>query len=156
MTERGARAPGVRRFVDTIRTMTLACADADGPWAADVCFARVGAGFCFLSSPDSRHARAYAADPRAAATIHGDFARWEEIRGVQIAGRVGEVTGAGAKARAMAAYFRKFPFARGLVEGAAAVLAGRFRLYRLDPEKILLVDNQSGFGARPVTGWTGC
>jgi uncharacterized protein YhbP (UPF0306 family) len=147
------RARDVRRFVDSIRTLTLACADGDGPWAADVCFARVGADLCFLSSPESRHARALAADPRAAATIHGEFTRWEEIRGVQIAGRVVEVEGAIEKARAMTAYFRKFPFARGLVTGAAALLAGRFRLYRLEPEEVLLVDNREGFGARPVRDW---
>ncbi len=138
----------VRRFLDEHETLTLCCADADGPWAADVYYVRTGSSLCFFSSPDSRHSRALAADPRAAGTVHGRAAEVREIRGVQAEGRVEAVEAPAEAARVAAAYIARFPFAAPLLAGAAAVLRGKVRLYRFVPGRLYFVDNGERFGTR--------
>jgi uncharacterized protein YhbP (UPF0306 family) len=134
-------------FLDAHNTLTLACVDDDGPWAADVYYARVGRDLCFFSSPESRHALAFAGGSPAAGTVHGEYEGWTDIKGVQLSGRVEELLGVTEKARALAGYLLKFPFARELlVEGRD--LAEKVRFYRLRPERVLFVDNERGFGAR--------
>jgi len=136
----------VRRFLDGHETLSLACADAHGPWAADVYYVRVDGALYFYSSPRSRHSRAFGADPRAAGTVHGRYEGVRDIRGIQAAGRVEEVASVAETAKAAAAYLRRFPFAGPLLRGAAALLAGKVRLYRFAPERLLFIDNDEGFG----------
>jgi hypothetical protein len=138
----------VRRFLDEHETLTLCCVDADGPWAADVYYVRVGSSLCFFSSPDSRHSRAFAADPRAAGTVHGRAEAVRDIRGVQADGRVESVEPPVEAARVAATYLARFPFAGPLLAGAAAALRGKVRLYRFVPGRLWFVDNGERFGTR--------
>ena len=142
----------VRRLLDDLTTMTLAVADGEGPWAADVYFVRDGPDLFFFSSPRSRHAGALAADPRAAATVHAEATGWRDIRGVQLSGSVAEVAPGPERDRAVDLYLRKFPFARDLLLGAARLL-DRVRFYRLSPDRVLLTDNSRGLGERTPVDW---
>ncbi|MHC4471644.1 MAG: pyridoxamine 5'-phosphate oxidase family protein [Planctomycetota bacterium] len=137
----------VRRFLDAHSTLTVACVDEEGPWAADVYFVRVGKDLCFFSSPDSRHARAYAEGSPAAGTVHGVYEGWTDIQGVQLSGRVEEIRGPAERARALAAHLVKFPFSRELLAEGRELIE-RVRFYRLRPERVFFVDNAKGFGAR--------
>jgi uncharacterized protein YhbP (UPF0306 family) len=133
----------VRSFLDGQTTMTLAVADGDGPWAADVYYVLRDRAFCFFSSPESRHAIALERAPRAAATVHGAASGWRDIRGVQMSGTVEAFTG-GSAGPARQAYVEKFPFAGRLLD----MMRGKVRFYRFVPERILWIDNSSGLGKR--------
>ena len=143
-----------RRICDEVAVMTLAtCADA-APWATDVYFAPDGFDLVFLSSPRARHSRNLASNPACAATIHPLVTSWREIRGLQIEGEVHPPTGAVAKARTLAAYLSKFPFARDLIAHPAET-AGAFAnatLLVLRPSRLRYLDNALGIGTR----WSLC
>jgi len=143
----------VRAFLDAHHTVTLACADREGPWAAAVYYVRSGRDLFFFSSPKSRHSRAFEHDAQAAGEVHAEAAEWQDIRGVQLSGRVEEVSGAAEKAKLVSAYLTKFPFARDLLSAGRDALSGRVRFYRLTPEKLFFVDNSKGIGERAEVDW---
>ena len=100
----------VTRYMDSYAAMTLACSLDDKPWAAAVYYARQGLDLIFFSSPTSRHATIFSQNPQAAATIHGDYREWREIKGLQMEGHIESVTTAPAKARAISIYLKRHPF----------------------------------------------
>lgn len=152
MTE-PAPAEVVRGFLDAHATLTLACTDAEGPWAADVYFVRSGTSLYFFSSPASRHSRAFAESPHAAGTVHGVYEGWEEIRGVQMSGAVTPAPGVAERIRITALYLAKFPFARGFFGTPGKSPEGKISLYEFTPIRVLWVDNSRGFGHRNPVSW---
>jgi uncharacterized protein YhbP (UPF0306 family) len=140
------------RVLDYLRAhhvMTLATHGAGGPWAAAVFYVNDGFTLYFLSGPKSRHALNLAGHPRVAATVQTDYADWPEIKGVQLEGVAGEITGAEEK-RARALYGGKFPVVGKLAKAPAAIVAAlaKVRWYRVVPERLHFVDNSVGFGHR--------
>ena len=129
--------------------MTLATIGADGPWAAAVFFAHEGAALYFLSSPSTRHCRNLAHDARCAATIQHDVADWAEVRGVQIEGRATRLAGDEARL-AHRLYGARFPLVADPARAPAAIALAFARIawYRLDIERLHLIDNRLGFGHR--------
>ena len=121
--------------------MTLATRSV---WAAAVFYASEGFDLYFLSSPDSRHARDLAADPRVAAAIHEDYRDWRAIQGLQLSGTAQRLEGAERDA-ALGLYAAKFPFLNDPVLAAAL---GKAACYRLRPAQVCFVDNSAGFGTR--------
>jgi len=144
----------VRQFMDCFTTMTLACSREGKPWAAAVYYARQGFDLIFFSSPRSIHSTVFSENPEAAAEIHGDYQRWQEIKGLQMEGRVERITAIPDLARAVALYLRRFPFVRDLLSDPgsfsyqAASQMARVALYRFRPHRILYLDNEGGFGNR--------
>lgn len=126
--------------------LTLACHDAEGPWAAPVFYALDGEELVFVSSPRTRHSLALAASPRCAGAVHAPATDWQAIAGVQLAGHVREL-GDDEAAAARALYERRFPFVAGGDATLAAALQ-RSRWYRLRLDSAVLVDNRRGLGAR--------
>lgn len=123
--------------------MTLA---TQSVWAAAVFYASEGFDLYFVSSPNSRHARDLAQDPRVAAAIHEDYRDWRAIQGIQLSGTVERLEGA-ARDAALAVYKAKFPFLRR--PGATLLAAlGKAACYRLSPNEAYFVDNTAGFGRR--------
>lgn len=141
-----------RGLLCEVTTMTLATCAGDVPWASDVYFAPDGYDLVFFSSPDSRHGRNLAAHPACAATVHPQAATWREIRGLQMEGEVHLADTLAAKARALATYLGKFPFARELMAhpGEAARKMAKVSAHVFCPWRILYLDNALGFGARYV------
>jgi uncharacterized protein YhbP (UPF0306 family) len=141
-------------FMDSFTTMNLACSHGETPWGAAVYYAREGFDLIFFSSPTSRHSTAFSENPRAAATIHGDYKGWKEIKGLQMEGTVERVTGVRALARALKTYMKRYPFAREFLSDPAGLSPSLARkvanvaLYRFRPTTILYVDNEQGFGTR--------
>lgn len=129
--------------------MTLATVGIDGPWAAAVFYANEGASLYFLSAPATRHSRNLAHDARCAATIQDDVAEWAQIRGVQLEGRVHRLEGDAARL-AHELYGRKFPLVANLARLPAAIALALTKIawYRLDAERLHLIDNSRGFGHR--------
>ena len=140
----------VRCLLAETTTLTLATACDGAPWATTVYFAPDGFDLVFLSSPDSRHCRNLAGNPACAAAVSPETASWRDIRGLQMEGRAAPVAGIAAKARAMAAYFVKFPFVKDLLAspGEAARRMGQVSVHVFRPATIRLIDNGPGFGTR--------
>jgi uncharacterized protein YhbP (UPF0306 family) len=144
----------VSRYMDSVTTMTIACSGEDRPWAADVFYARQGLDLIFFSSPTSRHCTAFSGNPAAAATIHGDYRGWKEIKGLQMEGQVERIAGATAKARGLAIYLKRYPFVKeffsehGAISSQVAKKVAGVSLYSFRPFYILYTDNETGFGTR--------
>jgi len=147
--------PLKQQILDYLRfhnTMTLATSAGDVPWAATVFYASDEFELYFFSSPDSRHAQNFAANPRVAVTIQEDYKDWRAIKGIQLEGRVVLVDGVLEKAKAMAIYARKYadviklftdPGSGGFYKAFLKV-----KFYRVEPEKLFFIDNEQGFGKR--------
>jgi 4-hydroxy-3-polyprenylbenzoate decarboxylase len=134
----------------SLPAMTLATTGSGGmPFAAAVYFAAgVDHTLYFFSDPGSQHSQNLAAEARAAVTIHPLVDSWQEIRGLQLRGRVREVPLGEEWDAAWALYQRKFPFAADLKEVMA-----KNALYAFQPDWMRLTDNRRGFGYH--TEWTG-
>jgi uncharacterized protein YhbP (UPF0306 family) len=143
----------VRRYLRGHHVLTLATQGPEGVWAAAVFYAGDETGLYFLSSPASRHARNLAANPRVAATIQEDYADWPEIKGVQLEGAVGELSGP-EEAEARRLYGEKYPVVGNLAKAPAAIVKAlaKVRWYRLVPERLYFIDNATGFGRREEVG----
>jgi uncharacterized protein YhbP (UPF0306 family) len=147
------RLPGeVRAFLDAHTTLTLATVNDDGTsYACDLFYVRVGNAFYFLSDPKTRHVQNLRRAPRVTATIHGETRGWQEIRGVQIAGIAQRVANRAERARAFAAYVRRYAFVRTLIPrvtmlGRAHKIFGVVELYKIVPRWVRWIDNTQGFG----------
>ncbi|MCU0804982.1 MAG: pyridoxamine 5'-phosphate oxidase family protein [Burkholderiales bacterium] len=119
-----ALAERVAAFLAQHHVMTLATCDEDGPWAAAVFFAFEGLELYFLSSPQSRHARAIERDPRVAVTIQRDYRDWPEITGIQAEGRAAPVEG-DERARVRRVYGERFPISSRRSRGCIGTASPR-------------------------------
>ena len=133
--------------------LTLTVADEGGaPWAAPVFYAADGFDIFFVSDPGSRHGRALARSPAAAAAVHAPDPDWQRMRGLQMEGEASVIADGDLADRATRRYVERFPFTdiffrRAEVLGpeiAERVSAVRFHLLR--PARIVLVDNSVAFG----------
>lgn len=148
----GLRAPEPRPAVETgwppaellaLPAMTLATSGPGGePHAAPVYFAADAyPRLYFFSDPASQHGADLAVHPQAAAALHPLVAGWQEIRGLQLRGRVRRVEPGPEWEQAWALYQAKFPFVNQLKDELA-----RTALYAFEPDWIRRVDNRQGFG----------
>jgi len=132
-----------------VAAMTLSTLDPQsGPCAAPVYFVALERAesnlswrLYYFSEAASQHAQNLARDGRAAAAIYPECRGGQDIRGLQLRGRVQAVTKEGEWDQAWRAYCAKFPFVAQLKPVVA-----RNELYALTPDWIRLVDNRRGFG----------
>ena len=139
----------VQSYLREHNVMTLASHGAEGAWAAAVFYANDGFAFYFLSSPSSRHACNLAANPRASAAVHEDFADWKKIKGVQMEGSTSMLAGK-EEEKARRLYGAKFPIVGKLEQAPASIVKAlaKVRWYKLVPERVYFIDNAAGFGHR--------
>jgi hypothetical protein len=139
-------------FLDAHTVMSLATAGADGGHATSLMYARDGLTLFWVSDPESRHSREIEASPRVAATIAPDYDDFKEIRGLQIHGRAGRLNGVAARAKGVARLAARYPFLKQFLTGPAELVRqmSKAAIYRLDPERIALIDNSKGFGHRDI------
>lgn len=149
-------------FLQAHNTMTVATVGPAGePQAAAVFYAADrNLNLYFLSSPNSRHSQNLLREPRVAATIQADGQQWQEIQGLQIEGSACPVEGSRQIIHAWRVYAGRFPFLKGLVDGAVnripQVLRGpvaNSRFYVLEPNWIRLIDNRQAFGYKIEWRW---
>ena len=128
---------------------TLATSGSDGPWAAAVFYVSEAYTLYFLSSPGSRHCRNLKEDPRVAVTIQDDCSDWQKIKGIQLEGRVSELSGE-EEALARRLYADKYPLIGQLARAPAAIVKAlaKVRWYRLEPTRLYFIDNSVAFGQR--------
>lgn len=141
-------ADRIAAFLDAHHVMSLATAGPQGPHAANVFYARDDFVLVWVSDPNSRHSLELASDSRVAATVAPDYFDFGDIRGVQISGRARVIAAASESAKARVLLEARYPFLRQLAAGPPALQEayGRVQFYRLEPERMVLIDNSRGFG----------
>lgn len=139
-------------FLDAHTVMSLATAGAEGGHASSLMYARDGFALYWVSDPDCRHSRELEANPQVAATIAPDYDDFQKIRGLQIHGPACRLRGPAARANAIAKLAMRYSFLKQFLSGPAE-LVRQMRdavAYRLEPQRITLIDNSKGFGHRDV------
>jgi uncharacterized protein YhbP (UPF0306 family) len=154
MTDQQALDTLALSLVNEQSTMALATARGDHAWTAPVYFVFHNSAFYFFSSPESRHINEATDSGQASAAIYPSVRSWQEIKGIQMSGRI-QSAGLGLTSlQAIRAYIAKFPFTKEFFEPGQDLnlenFAKRFRvsLYRFDPDQIFYMDNQIKFGYR--------
>ncbi len=146
------------KLIRTCRSMVLATSHENVPWAAPVYFVYNEPGFYFFSSPSARHI-VQSMDNEVSVAIFSDSARWEQIQGLQMLGRVEIVKNKAKLIKIGARFVLKFPFAEPfLASGRRKAdsnsgnlppeIGDRVRLYGFYPTQIFYVNNRFGFGKR--------
>ena len=143
-------AARVMAFLDAHHVMSLATVGGDGPHAANLFYARDGYALIWVSDPTSRHSRHIDERAAVAATIARDCCDFPDVQGLQVRGRAWRIAHPQEEARARAGLEARYPFLHRLSEGKLRSAYERARLYRLEPECIVLIENQSDFGSKEV------
>ncbi len=135
------------------RTLVLATSMNGSPWIAPVYYVYSSPGFYFFSSARARHVSQAQINASAAAAIFSDSAHWEQIQGVQMSGKLAQVTRKIEIIRITGRFLVKFPFARPFLEksdpGSIGLnLNDRIGLYAFFPDRIYYTNNRHGFGRR--------
>jgi uncharacterized protein YhbP (UPF0306 family) len=135
-------------FLDANHVMSLATHGSDGPHAASVFYVRDGFALIWVSDPASRHSLEIAADSRVAATVAPECFDFGDIRGVQISGNAFAIADAAEASKARRLLEARYPALGALARAQPAVREAyaRAAFYRLQPERLVLIDNSRGFG----------
>jgi uncharacterized protein YhbP (UPF0306 family) len=138
----------IRFFLGEHHVMSLATCGAAGAHATNLFYACEGLALVWVSEPDTQHSRDIDVDPRVAATVAPDYSDFATIRGVQIAGAARRILAADERMRHLAQLEVRYPFLRRLAAGPLKLRESYARtvVYRLQPARIVLIDNTKGFG----------
>jgi hypothetical protein len=145
-------AQRVGSFLAAHHVMSLASLGADGPHATNLFYACDGLALLWVSDADTQHSREIDADPRVAATVAPNYADFAAIRGLQIAGSARRIVAEDERAKGLALMEARYPFLKRLADGPAKLrdAYARTAVYRLDPSRMVLIDNGKGFGHKEI------
>jgi uncharacterized protein YhbP (UPF0306 family) len=140
----------IREFLDAHHVMSLATLGPDGPHAASLFYACDTLAPIWVSDPSSRHSEHIAAHPEVAATIAPDFHDFPMIRGLQLRGRAHLIRDEDEQSRARDLMQARFAFLRTASAPGSPLREAceRARFYRLEPRRIVLIDNARSFGSK--------
>lgn len=138
----------IQSFLVAHHVMSLATYGAGGAHATNLFYACDGLALIWVSEPDTQHSLEIEVDPRVAATVAPDYSDFAAIRGVQIAGVARRILAADERMRHLAQLEARYPFLRQLASGPLKLREAfaRTAVYRLQPARIVLIDNTKGFG----------
>ena len=140
-------AARVAAFLDAHHVASLATCGAHGPHAANVFYVREQFALLWVSDPRSRHSVELEAEPRIAATVAPDCFDMDDVRGVQISGNAHVITSESRRVRARLLLEARYPCVKRLLSsGSSHDLFAKMQFYRLEPERMTLIDNSRGFG----------
>lgn len=148
----GETSARISAFLDAHHVMSLATCGPQGPHAANVFYVRDGFVLLWVSDPNSRHSVELKANHRVAATIAPDYRDFDDVCGVQICGDADCVAGASERRRARKLLKARYPFLKRLSDGPPAMKDAyeSAEVYRLDPLRMVIIDNQRGFGHKDM------
>jgi uncharacterized protein YhbP (UPF0306 family) len=141
-------------LINAQSTMALATAKNSHAWAAPVYFVFHKSAFYFFSSPESRHIAEAMDSEQASAAIYPVADTWQDIKGIQMSGRIRSAGKGLGALQALHAYTVKFPFTKTFFKPGQALnlenFAKQFRVgfYRFTPDLVYYLDNQIEFGFR--------
>jgi uncharacterized protein YhbP (UPF0306 family) len=129
--------PDIGQLLNSQSTLALATCDADGtPRIAPLFYITdEKLRLYWFSAARSAHSRNLKRDPRAAVTVHSGTDRWQEIRGVQMRGRVHVVTDRELRRTIAESYAKRFRLGK-LFQAAMT----RSRLYCFEASWIRPID----------------
>jgi uncharacterized protein YhbP (UPF0306 family) len=135
-------------FLAAHHVMSLATAGSSGPHATNLFYACDGLALVWVSDPETKHSREIEADSRVAATVAPDYTDFAVIRGVQIAGAARRIVAADERGRLLALLEARYAFLGQLAAGPLKLRQAyaQTAVYRLQPTRIVLIDNTKGFG----------
>jgi len=135
-------------FLAAHHVMSLATIGSSGPHATSLLYACDGLVLVWVSEPDTQHSREIEADPRVAATVAPDYSDFAAIRGVQITGAARRIVTADERLLHLAQLEARYSFLGQLAAGPLKLRQAyaRTAVYRLEPVRIVLIDNTKGFG----------
>ena len=139
----------IEALLGTQHVMSLATTGQDAAvHAASLFYALEGLSLVWTSDPATRHSLHLESQCQVAATIAPDCADFLAVRGLQISGVARRLRDAAEIERASGKMRQRFPFLEQLATGPAALREAwaRAGFYRLDPQRITLIDNSRGFG----------
>ena len=144
----GETSTRIAAFLDAHHVMSLATCGPQGPHAANLFYARDGFVLLWISDPNSRHSVELKANSRVTATIAPDYHDFGEVCGMQIYGDADCIAGASEVQRARTLLKARYPFLKRLSDGPPAMKDAyeSAELYRLDPHRMVIIDNRLGFG----------
>ena len=103
-------------MLEQYNTISLATAQAGQPWAAAVFYASdAELNLYFVSDSRTRHGRDMQANDYVAGAINPDCGTWDDVKGLQLEGRVRVLTGA-ARLKGLGHYLAKFHDVKALFE----------------------------------------
>ena len=139
-------------FLDAHHVFSLATAGLQGPHATNLLYARDGLALLWVSDPSSRHSIELEGNEQVAATIAADYAEYSQIQGLQICGRAHRIIEMTERTRARVLLETRYSFLKRSAEGSSAVRAiyAQSQIYRLDPVRMILIDNSLGFGHKDI------
>lgn len=137
----------IEAFLAAHHVMSLATIGREGPHAASLFYAYDGLVLIWISDPASRHSRDVDAEPRVAATIAADYSHFAQIRGLQIWGIARRVE-QNERERCLTMLEARYVFLKRSAEGPEKMhnAYAQSAIYRLDPKRLVLIDNTRGFG----------
>jgi uncharacterized protein YhbP (UPF0306 family) len=138
----------IAAFLDANHVVSLATCGPGGPHAVTVLYVRDGLALLWVSDPNSRHSAELAANACVAATVAPDCFEFDDILGVQIAGRAHAIADASERVKAKLKLQARYPSLNRVSEGPPALREAyeRAEFYRLEPTRMVLIDNSRGFG----------
>jgi uncharacterized protein YhbP (UPF0306 family) len=95
----------------------------------------------WFSSASSEHSRNLERDARAAATVFVPTDQWQEIRGVQLRGRVSVINDEAVRDSIALTYTERYR-----LDDTFQAIIGRAKLYVFDPDWVRYLDNSKYFG----------
>lgn len=133
----------IRVLASSQTTLTLATTGADGAARATPLFYLSTSDLLFywFSAQSSAHSRDCVRSRQVAVAIHSAAQSWQQIRGVQMTGRVAIVQDRAHRQSIRRAFVERFQ-----LEGALRVALQRSTLYCFTPEWIRCIDNSRRFG----------
>lgn len=143
-----------KKLIQNNQAMTLSTAMKDQAWAAPVFYVNSGDSFYFFSSPNARHIAEALASGQAACTIYEEGASWQNLLGLQMSGKVLNVSAGIEASKAFLAYVKKFPLVKTFFSDIKNIGLNDFstrlhtKLYCFIPESVLFMDNSVHFGFR--------
>jgi hypothetical protein len=145
-------AQRIGSFLAAHHVMSLASLGANGPHAANLFYACDGLVLLWVSDADTQHSCEIEADPRVSATVAPDYADFADIRGLQITGTARRIVAEDERAKGLARMEARYPFLKRLAEGPAKLrdAYARTAVYRLEPARMVLIDNTQGFGHKEI------
>jgi len=151
------RALRIAAFLDSHRVMSLATCGPCGPHAANVFYARDDLCLLWVSGPDSEHAMHLRERAPVAATIAADCRDYADIKGLQIDGEAWRIVEPDERRRARSRLEARFAFLRQIGSGPVALREAyaRAEFYRLQPKRIVFIDNTRGFGFKEAIEFEG-
>ena len=142
----------IASLLDLHHVMSLAAVGPDGPHAANLFYARDALALIWVSDPASQHSIHIESRPEVAATIAFDYHDFVEIEGLQVLGRARRIADGAGRRRARDRLHAHYPFLERIAGVPQQLRAAydRAQFYRLEPARIVLIDNRRGFGSKEI------